>query len=237
MRIDGVEWAKHAVRPRAGEIHARALCHRDVKPSNFMITDAGVLKVGDFGQARPLVATEGENSDFSHQISTRWYRSPELLFGARSYTTAIDLWAVGVVLAEILHDYVLFEGRSDIEQLLVVFKKMGSPTAERFPSAAATPDFPKICFKAMEPLPLAEVCPRADAAALELIGTILVLEPTRRATADQALGARFFEGPDAPRVDLATLALATAAACDAKRSAQVDSDEEDWNRGGWEGLG
>ena len=202
-----------------------------------MITDAGVLKVGDFGQARPLVATEGEKSDFSHQISTRWYRSPELLFGARSYTTAIDLWAVGVVLAEILHAYVLFEGRSDIEQLLVVFKKMGSPTAERFPSAAATPDFPKICFKAMEPLPLAEVCPRADAAALELLGTILVLEPTRRATAAQALGARFFEGPDAPRVDLATLALATAAACDAKRSAQVDSDEEDWNRGGWEGLG
>ena len=201
-----------------------------------MITDAGVLKVGDFGQARPLVATEG-GGDFSHQISTRWYRSPELLFGARSYTTAIDLWAVGVVLAEILHDYVLFEGRSDIEQLLVVFKKMGSPTAERFPSAAATPDFPKICFKAMEPLPLAEVCPRADAAALELIGTILVLEPTRRATAAEALGARFFEGPDAPRVDLATLALSTAAACDAKRSAQVDSDEEDWNRGGWEGLG
>ena len=77
----------------------------------------------------------------------------------------------------------------------------------------------------------------ADAAALELIGTILVLEPTRRATAAQALGARFFEGPDAPRVDLATLALSTAAACDAKRSAQVDSDEEDWNRGGWEGLG
>ena len=184
-----------------------------------MITDAGVLKVGDFGQARPLVATEGENSDFSHQISTRWYRSPELLFGARSYTTAIDLWAVGVVLAEILHDYVLFEGRSDIEQLLVVFKKMGSPTAERFPSAAATPDFPKICFKAMEPLPLAEVCPRADAAALELIGTILVLEPTRRATAAEALGARFFEGPDAPRVDLATLALSTAAAGAAKRRA------------------
>ena len=94
-----MEGAKHAVRPRAGEIHARALCHRDVKPSNFMITDAGVLKVGDFGQARPLVAKEGEKSDFSHQISTRWYRSPELLFGARSYTTAIDLWAVGVVLA------------------------------------------------------------------------------------------------------------------------------------------
>ena len=60
-----------------------------------MITDAGVLKVGDFGQARPLVATEG-GGDFSHQISTRWYRSPELLFGARSYTTAIDLWAVAV---------------------------------------------------------------------------------------------------------------------------------------------
>ena len=54
-----------------------------------MITDAGVLKVGDFGQARPLVAKE--DSDFSHQISTRWYRSPELLFGARFYTTAIDL--------------------------------------------------------------------------------------------------------------------------------------------------
>ena len=84
-----------------------------------MITDAGVLKVGDFGQARPLVATEG-GGDFSHQISTRWYRSPELLFGARSYTTAIALWAVGVVLAENLHAYVLFEGRSAIEQLLGV---------------------------------------------------------------------------------------------------------------------
>jgi cell cycle related kinase len=205
-----------------------------------MITDAGVLKVGDFGQARPLVAKE--DSDFSHQISTRWYRSPELLFGARFYTTAIDLWAVGVVLAEILHDYVLFEGRSDIEQLLMVFKKMGSPTAERFPSAAATPDFPKICFKAMEPLPLAEICPKADAATLELLATILVLEPTRRATAAEALEARFFEGPDEARIDLATLALETAAARDAKnakRSAAMDSDsDEDWNQGGgWAGLG
>ena len=59
----------------------------------------------------------------------------------------------------------------------------------------------------------------------------------RCARADRCAVVDCGEGPDAPRVDLATLALATAAACDAKRSAAVDSDEEDWNRGGWEGLG
>ena len=223
-------WARHLLEG-LGAVHGAGLMHRDVKPSNCLLTDGGVLQLGDFGQARPLDRTT-DDPDYSHQVSTRWYRAPEILFGARKYGAAVDLWAVGVVLAEALHNFVLFEGHSDIEQLVTVFKKMGSPSPERWPSARALPDFPKICFPDMDPQPFAAFLPRADPDALDALAHLLVLEPSGRDGARAALTRPFFaSAADAPRVDLATIVAETAARVAAKpppRSPWGGPDDDSW---------
>ena len=83
-------------------LHSNWVMHRDLKPANIMVTSSGAVRIGDLGLARlfykPL------NSLFSGDkvVVTIWYRAPELLLGSRHYTTAVDLWAVGCILAELL---------------------------------------------------------------------------------------------------------------------------------------
>jgi serine/threonine protein kinase len=75
--------------------------HRDVKPSNTLLSvSAGAAKLADFGLARPLDG--GERPNYTHAVATRWYRAPELLYGARAYGPAMDLWALGLVFVELL---------------------------------------------------------------------------------------------------------------------------------------
>uniref|UniRef100_A0A0L8FIA0 Protein kinase domain-containing protein n=1 Tax=Octopus bimaculoides TaxID=37653 RepID=A0A0L8FIA0_OCTBM len=80
-------------------LHAHWILHRDLKPNNLLINDEGVLKLGDFGLAKFYGSP---NRIYTHQVVTRWYRCPELLFGARNYSTGVDTWAVGCILAELL---------------------------------------------------------------------------------------------------------------------------------------
>ena len=215
-------------------VHGAGLMHRDVKPSNCLLTDGGVLKLGDFGQARPVerkvLLVDRTDPNYSHQVSTRWYRAPEILFGARVYGPSLDLWAVGVILAELLHNFVLFEGHSDIEQLVVVFKKMGSPSKERWPSASALPDFAKICFPDAEPQDMEAYLPNATIGALDLLGRLLVLEPSKRDAPAAALGRAFFDGPDADRADLAAIVAETAIKVAAKPagSSRCYDDDDSW---------
>ncbi|KAJ7380236.1 Cyclin-Dependent Kinase 7 [Desmophyllum pertusum] len=80
-------------------LHMNWILHRDLKPNNLLIDEKGVLKIGDFGLARSFGSP---TKIYTHQVVTRWYRSPELLFGARIYGTGVDMWAVGCILAELL---------------------------------------------------------------------------------------------------------------------------------------
>lgn len=117
-----------------GHIHANGIIHRDIKPSNCLISSQGDLKIADFGLARPLPSTlmpkELQKSfpgtsvrmEMSHQVATRWYRAPELLFGARRYDTAVDIWSAGMVFAELLNLNPLCPGKSDIDQLYRVLQ-------------------------------------------------------------------------------------------------------------------
>ena len=87
------------------------------------------MKLADFGLARIL----SDSSDMSHQISTRWYRAPEILFGARRYDAGVDLWAVGAIAAELLALKPLFAGNNDIDQIFRVFQVLGTPTNSSWP--------------------------------------------------------------------------------------------------------
>lgn len=120
-------------------LHSYHLMHRDLKPSNLLIDWDGCLRICDFGQARPL------SSDHlhSHQVSTRSYRSPELLFGATRYGQEVDMWSMGCIIAEVYMKKILFTSQSDISQLSLVTSCLGHANPEW---ASLFPDYGKITF-------------------------------------------------------------------------------------------
>merc|ERR1712059_141089 len=91
-------------------LHDNWILHRDIKASNLLLSHKGILKIGDFGLARgygsPL-------KKYTSVVVTLWYRAPELLLGAKEYSTMIDLWSVGCVFAELLTMKPLFNGKSE----------------------------------------------------------------------------------------------------------------------------
>ncbi|XP_021201576.2 glycogen synthase kinase-3 beta isoform X8 [Helicoverpa armigera] len=109
-------------------IHSLGICHRDIKPQNLLLDPkTGVLKLCDFGSAKHLVRGEPNVS----YICSRYYRAPELIFGAIDYTTKIDVWSAGCVVAELLLGQPIFPGDSGVDQLVEIIKVLGTPTREQ----------------------------------------------------------------------------------------------------------
>lgn len=131
----------------------------------------------------------------------RWYRAPELLFGARHYGAGVDMWAVGAILAELLGHAPLFPGENDIDQIFRVVQALGAPDDSKWPVRAGAaeprvlwrshaaqgvhelPDFNKITFPALQPVPWRRLLPGASPVALSLLGSLLQYNPAHRLTA------------------------------------------------------
>ena len=104
------------------------VCHRDIKPHNLLVDSArGLLKICDFGSAKNLVPSEPNVA----YICSRYYRAPELIFGTAQYTTAIDIWSVGCIFAEMLLGEPIFKGENSMGQLVEIIKVLGTPTKEQ----------------------------------------------------------------------------------------------------------
>jgi len=170
-------------------IHSQGICHRDIKPQNLLLDPAqGILKLCDFGSAKMLVKGEPNVS----YICSRYYRAPELIFGSTTYTTSIDVWSAGCVMAELLTGTPLFPGDSGVDQLVEIIKVLGTPTREeieamnstyteyKFPQIKGNP-WPKV-FKQKTPLE-----------ALDLVSKLLVYTPTQRLKPLEALVHPFFD--------------------------------------------
>ncbi|KAI9225476.1 MAG: kinase-like domain-containing protein [Piptocephalis tieghemiana] len=113
-------------------LHANQLIHRDIKAANILMTSEGVIKIADFGLARPY-DRENPQRKYTGTVVTRWYRAPELLLGERKYDAAVDVWSVGCVFAELFKREPIFMGTSDEDQKAKIWSVCGAPNDENWP--------------------------------------------------------------------------------------------------------
>jgi len=188
-------------------IHSVGICHRDIKPQNLLLNPGtGVLKLCDFGSAKILVQGEPNVS----YICSRYYRAPELIFGATNYTTNIDIWSTGCVMAELMLGQPLFPGESGIDQLVEIIKVLGTPSREQI--RTMNPNYMEHKFPQIKPHPFSKVFrPRTPPEAIDLVSKLLEYTPEARLSAVEAMvhplfdelrqeGMRMPNGKDLPRL-------------------------------------
>eukprot|EP01105_Mastigella_eilhardi_P016919 TRINITY_DN3880_c0_g1_i1.p1 TRINITY_DN3880_c0_g1~~TRINITY_DN3880_c0_g1_i1.p1 ORF type:complete len:511 (-),score=150.12 TRINITY_DN3880_c0_g1_i1:28-1560(-) len=169
-------------------IHSFNVCHRDIKPQNLLLdAGAGVLKLCDFGSAKVLQRGEPNVC----YICSRYYRAPELIFGSTTYTTAIDVWSMGCVFAELLLGQPLFPGSSSVDELVEIIKVLGTPSYEQI--QAMNKNYPAYSFPDIKPHPWNKILKNATHDAIDLVSHMLQYAPAKRPTALEACAHPFFD--------------------------------------------
>ncbi|XP_065832455.1 glycogen synthase kinase-3 beta-like [Oscarella lobularis] len=169
-------------------IHSHGICHRDIKPQNLLLDpESAILKLCDFGSAKVLTRGEPNVS----YICSRYYRAPELIFGATDYTSDIDVWSAGCVLAELLLGQPIFPGNSGVDQLVEIIKILGTPTREQI--REMNPNYTDFKFPQVKAHPWHKVFrPRIPAEAISLVSQLLEYIPSKRLNPLEACAHAFF---------------------------------------------
>ncbi|KAH9965035.1 kinase-like domain-containing protein, partial [Lactifluus volemus] len=170
-------------------VHSASVVHRDLKPGNLLVNSDCELKICDFGLSRGFDSTPEEGtSPMTEYVATRWYRAPEVMLALRKYGTAIDVWSIGCILAELLLGRPLFKGKDYVDQLNKILEILGTPSNETLKRVASEraqayvrslPTRKKINFR--------KHIPHADPQALDLLEQMLSFDPTTRITVPDAL--------------------------------------------------
>ncbi|EFJ48014.1 mitogen-activated protein kinase 5 [Volvox carteri f. nagariensis] len=172
-------------------MHSGELLHRDIKPSNLLLNSDCQVKLADFGLARSvsqLNASDGQNPILTDYVATRWYRAPEILLGSTKYTFGVDMWSSGCILGELLLGKPIFPGTSTMNQLDRIVEFCGRPApadVEAIDSPFATTMMDSCTVTASRRL--ADIFPNASPEAADLLRKLLVFNPHKRLTAEQAL--------------------------------------------------
>ncbi|GAA5920520.1 hypothetical protein JCM1841_003462 [Sporobolomyces salmonicolor] len=174
-------------------IHSAHVLHRDLKPGNLLVNADCELKICDFGLARGFdqdaaATAAGQQGFMTEYVATRWYRAPEIMLSFANYTTAIDIWSVGCVLAELLGGRPIFKGKDYIDQLNIVLHFLSTPsdrTLRRVGSPRAQDYIRSLPFK--PGVPFSTLFPSANPLAIDLLTKLLAFDPHERISCEDAL--------------------------------------------------
>ncbi|CAG8491710.1 9705_t:CDS:1 [Acaulospora morrowiae] len=168
--------------------HENRVLHRDLKPQNLLINKAGNLKLADFGLARAFGIPV---TTFSNEVVTLWYRSPDVLLGSRSYSTSIDIWSAGCIMAEMYTGRPLFPGTTNEDQLIKIFRVMGTPNETTWQGVSQYSDYHKQ-YPHYTAQDMSKLLPMIDRHGMDLLTQMLVYDPEKRITAKNALKHVYF---------------------------------------------
>mmetsp|Transcript_15844 Transcript_15844/g.37795 ORF Transcript_15844/g.37795 Transcript_15844/m.37795 type:complete len:603 (-) Transcript_15844:517-2325(-) len=173
--------------------HQHNTIHRDIKPENLLVDPSTLtLKLCDFGFARQMPLKPGPLTDY---VATRWYRAPELLLGDTTYGKEVDLWAIGCITGELIDGNPLFPGESEMDQLFIIQKVMGTLTPAQQDRFKRNPRFFGMQFPDLGGPETLEKRYRgkASAEALSFMKRMLAMDPSQRLPAQQALKDPWFK--------------------------------------------
>ncbi|EPQ01673.1 Cyclin-dependent kinase-like 2 [Myotis brandtii] len=173
-----------------GFCHSHNIIHRDIKPENILVSQSGVVKLCDFGFARTLAAPGEVYTDY---VATRWYRAPELLVGDVKYGKAVDIWAIGCLVTEMLMGEPLFPGDSDIDQLYHIMTCLGNLIPRHQELFYKNPAFAGVRLPEIKEMePLERRYPKLPEVVIDLAKKCLHIDPDKRPFCAELLHHNFF---------------------------------------------
>lgn len=176
--------------------------HRDIKTENILINSNGIIKIADFGLARPMISPPSSASaslqrqppTYTVPVVTLWYRAPELLLGATVYDASIDLWSAGCVMAELFMRRPILQGDTERQQILNILNLCGSISTKEWPDVVHLPIFKYVQIPSNHKRRIATTfrpCIRCDHG-INLLEQLLTLNPDKRPKSTEALNDDFF---------------------------------------------
>jgi cell division cycle 2-like protein len=182
-----------------GFLHENFIMHRDLKTSNILLNNRGQLKLADFGMARYVPPA---NAPLTQLVVTLWYRAPELLLGTRDYGTEVDMWSVGCVFGELLAKEPLLQGKNEVDELSLIFSLCGLPSEKTWPQFYRLPNSKSLKLPRDHrnaPGFNRAKFPFLTASGIELLSSLLSLNPAHRPTAHEVLEHPYFKEQPKPK--------------------------------------
>ncbi|KAH0644357.1 hypothetical protein KY284_032241 [Solanum tuberosum] len=169
-------------------MHQRGYFHRDLKPENLLVSK-DTIKIADFGLAREI----NSKPPYTEYVSTRWYRAPEVLLQSSIYGPAVDMWAMGAIMAELLTLRPLFPGSSEADEIYKICSVIGTPSKSEWAHGHELAGAINYQFPQIPGVNLSVLLPSASEDAINLITSLCSWDPCKRPTAVEVLQHRFFQ--------------------------------------------